>query len=122
MISNEQLYTNSALGWHYKTPQGHMIVPAVLRKPSKGWGAFNPNTIASAFYNATHEFGHALISSEFYRGIAPDLQIQMGLEAQEGVITSTGLPEAQAAVVAEYNAMKGRVIDGSMTAEQFVNE
>ena len=64
VLLNEQQFSDSALGWHYSLSGNrrmHVIVPAVLRSPSKGLGAFNANTQASAFFNATHEFGHALV-------------------------------------------------------------
>lgn len=122
VLSNEQLFSNSALGWHYQTPQGHMIVPAVLRKPSRGLGQYNPNTQASAFYNATHEFGHALITSKFFEGMSQEVVNQIKTESQQGVVTASALPAPQAAVVAEYNRIKGRVLDNSMTAQEFVEQ
>lgn len=122
VISNEQLWSNSAIGWHYNTGKDfHMIVPAVLRKPSRGLGKFNPNTQASAFYNATHEFGHALIVNRFFEDVEEAAVAQVREESRTGTISSiAALPAPQQAVVAEYNMLKAQVLDGTMTAQQFV--
>lgn len=120
VLSNEQLFSNSALGWHYSTDQNsHLIVPAVLRKPSRGLGQYNPNTQASAFYNATHEFGHALITSKFYEGMTAASQVRD--ESRQGLVTSLqGIPAPQAAVIQEFNALKEQILSGQMNAEQFI--
>lgn len=121
VLSNEQLFSNSALGWHYHTDRNsHMIVPAVLRKPSRGLGQYNPNTQASAFYNATHEFGHALITSKFYEGVENMQAVRD--ESRAGLVTTLNvLPESQRAIAEEFNAIKARVLDGTMTAQEFLD-
>lgn len=122
VLSNEQLFSNSALGWHYHTDRNsHMIVPAVLRKPSRGLGAYNPNTQATAFYNATHEFGHALITSKFYEGVERMQAIRD--ESRQGLVTSLqALPEAQRAVAEEFNKVKQGVLEGTMPASVFMEQ
>lgn len=126
VLSNEGMFSDSALGWHYNTQPGfHMIVPAVIRSPKMGMGAFNVNTQASAFYNATHEFGHALTRDRFFEGVSPIVaqsaweQSRTGLVDQEIVNV---LPPNVRAVVEEFNALKSRIMDGSMSAQQFVEE
>lgn len=123
ILSNEQLLTNSALGWHYSMGDGkHLIVPAVLRKltdPSK----FNVNTLAGAFYNLSHEFGHALVKERFYEGAQLDASVRVSNESKLGVVSPESLallPEIERKVVEEFNAVKARIIDGSMKAEELV--
>ena len=126
VLSNEQLPTNSALGWHYSDGQGfHIIVPAVLRNPTRGLGAFNVNTQASAFYNATHEFGHALITDRFFEGMAPELVGQVRAESQVGALspaTIAAMPEAQRAVLEEYNQVKKKILGNTMSAQEFIDQ
>jgi hypothetical protein len=125
VLSNEQLFSNSALGWHYTTGKGqHMIVPAVLRKPSKGLGQYNPNTIATAFYNATHEFGHALISDRFYEGMPDEMVGHIRDLSRQGLVMGlnpAAVPPEQAAIIAEYNTIKSRILSDQMTAQEFVD-
>lgn len=123
VISNEQLLSGSALGWHYSMgDKMHMIVPAVLRNlkdPSK----FNVNTMAGAFYNFSHEFGHALIKDRFYEGMTPDVAVAVRNESQVSAISEATLsrvPQEVAAVLSEYNALRQRIVDGTMSAEEFV--
>lgn len=124
VISNEQLYTNAALG-AYKTlaPGMHLIVPAVLRG-FKNSREYNPNTQVSAFYNATHEFGHALVHDRFFDGVDPALQNAIQLDSSLGLISPqhiAAMPPAQQAVLREYNALKQRYISGEFTAQQFID-
>lgn len=123
VVSNEQMFTNSALGWHYTTGPGqHMIVPAVLRKKvGTKLSEFNVNTQASAFYNATHEFGHALINDRFFEAVQPEVASMIRKESETGIIQTMGLlPPAQQAVVKEYNELKQRILKDDLTAEAFV--
>lgn len=123
IVSNEELPFGSALGWHYGQNGQHIIVPAAIRSPTKGLGAFNSNKQVSAFYNATHEFGHALIEDRFFEGIDPLVGQHLQQEAQKGLIseeTIATLPEAQAAIIREYNTIKQAVLSGQMSASEFV--
>ena len=121
VLSNEQLFSNSALGWHYSTgAKSHMIVPAVLRLKGKGLGQMNPNSQASAFYNATHEFGHALVMHSFFEGVEDHIVASVRDQSRKGTV-STPLPGPQAAVLREYNIVKEAVMSGRMTAGEFLN-
>lgn len=126
VVSNEQMYNNSALGGHYTSGKGkHLIVPAVLRRPSRGWGAFNPNTIASAFFNLTHEFGHALISDRFYEVDSDETVGAIRQASESGLVPEeliAKLPAPQQAVVREFNKIKNRILNDQMTAQQFIDE
>lgn len=105
VVSNEALFNNTALGWYYKLPNMHLIVPAVIRSPKAGLGSFNMNTQASAFYNLTHEFGHALVMEQFYQGT-----------------TDIGsLPAPQQAVMAEYSSLISRIQNNQMSAQEFID-
>lgn len=123
VISNEQLFSDSARGWHYSTEPGfHLIVPGVLRNfsdPTK----FNSNTQAGVFYTATHEFGHAIITERLFEGMDSTLGAQARLESRSGVVseeTLAQMPENYQALVREFNEVKARVLDNSITAEEFV--
>lgn len=122
VLSNEGLGTSRASGWHSLTNGGiHLIVPGVLRS-MKSPGTFNPKTQIKVFYNLAHEFGHALGLEKFFEGVSwpvaslVDMQSQKGL-VEESVITQ--LPEPQQLVVREFNAIKQRILDGTMTAKEF---
>ena len=124
VVSNENLFTDSALGSHYLIMPGqHLIVPAVLRSPSKGLGAFNANTQASAFYNLSHEFGHGIVKEKFLEGVAIETAAAVVRESEKGLVTEAtiaSLPEIQQAVIREYNAIKEAIGTNQMSAEQFV--
>src|SRR3990167_2317062 len=126
VLLNEQQFSNSALGWHYSLPGNrrmHVIVPAVLRSPSKGLGAFNANTQASAFYNLSHEFGHGIVKEKFLEGVAIETAAAVVRESEKGLVTEAtiaSLPEIQQAVIREYNAIKEAIGTNQMSAEQFV--
>lgn len=126
VISNEGLFSNAALGWHYSIgPQQHLIVPAVIRSPSKGLGSFNVNTQASAFYNLTHEFGHGLVLDRFFEGVSAALQIQVQQESKTGVVSEKSLglmPAAQQAVIREFNLLKQAILENKLSAQQFVEK
>lgn len=125
VLSNEQLYNGSMLGWHHTTGVGkHLIVPAVLRKPSRGWGEYNPNTIATAYYNLTHEFGHAFIADKFFEGVSDQVAGAIREASKHGLVPQellNQLPPAQAAIVQEFNSMKQRILDETMTAQEFID-
>lgn len=125
IISNEQLPFNNAIGWHYSENGIHVVVPAVLRNPHKGWGAFNANTQVSAFYNLSHEFGHGLLDERLFEGVDPLARQTLMQEVQTGLIseqTTAQLPEAVAALAREYNAVKSSILAGEMNAGEFVNQ
>lgn len=125
IVSNEALMNAVALGSYKNLGPGiHMIVPAVLRNPSRGLAQFNSNDQASSFYNATHEFAHGLVEERFFTGVSPEAAIQATLEAQAGVVSEQALamfPEETQAVIREFNAIKERILNNQMTAEEFAD-
>lgn len=124
VVSNEELPFANALGWHYSRNGVHVIVPAALRN-MKSQNTFNANTQASAFYNLSHEFGHGIINDRFMEGIDPILQEAIRAEARQGIIreeTLASLPLPQQAVLREYNFLKQQVLDGTMSAADFVSK
>lgn len=125
VLSNEQLYTPTALGSYSRIgPNQHLIVPAVLRNPSKGLGSYNSNAQATAFYNLTHEFGHALTTDRFLEGMDELTSQALLSAAKQGVVGEdvlAKLPESQAAVVREFNALKSRIMSGEMKAQEFLD-
>lgn len=125
VISNEQLFTDSALGWHYNMGPGkHLIVPAVLRK-AKDLTRFNVNTQAGVFYNLSHEFGHALFNERLMDGIAPEIQGRLAKDSRAGIVASdtmTAITDPTTrAVLEEYNGIKSRIMAGEMKAQEFVD-
>lgn len=124
VISNEQLASDAALGWSYSSSDQHVIVPAVLRKATRGLGAFNVNTQAGIFFNLTHEFGHALVMDRFMGTLPQEVVTALRADSRAGLIspeTISKLSPEQAAVVQEYNAIKGKILSDSMTAQEFVD-
>ena len=124
VVSNEELPFANALGWHYSRNGVHVIVPAALRN-MKSQNTFNANTQASAFFNLSHEFGHGIINDRFMEGIDPILQEAIRAEARQGIIreeTLASLPLPQQAVLREYNFLKQQVLDGTMSAADFVSK
>lgn len=124
IFSNEQLFSDSALGWHYTMGDNkHLIVPAVLRKmkdPSK----FNKNTQAGVFYNFTHEFGHALLEERLFESVNAETATKAKLEGRVGVIseeTLAEMPTEVAEMLREFNAIKSRIMSDEMTAGEFVD-
>lgn len=124
VISNEELPFANALGWHYSEGNQHIVVPAPIRSPSKGLDEFNKNTQASAFYNASHEFGHIIVDDRFMENIDPIVQATVRREAKTGLVSDESIaqftPERQA-VLQEYNAVKREVLAGTITTKQFVD-
>lgn len=125
VVSNEGLFSNAALGWHYQMgPNMHLIVPAVLRSPSKGLGSYNVNTQASAFYNLSHEFGHALVLDRFFGAMAPEVAQAIRQQSQQGVVLAdavTTLTEPQKAVIHEFNTLKQAILANKLSAQQFLD-
>jgi len=125
VIANESLDTGTTLGMHYSSEPGkHFFVPAVLRSPKKGLGSFNKNTQAGVFYNATHEFGHALINDKFFEGLQPEVAGAIRRASEAGIVPEnliSSLPEDRAAVIREFNSIKSRIIGNTINAQELVD-
>src|SRR5688500_9644581 len=72
----------------------------------------------------THEFGHAIISDRLFETASNDEQVARGRdESRSGLVSEEAMAGlATAPVIAEFNALKQRVLDDTMTAEEFVQE
>lgn len=123
IISNEGNFSGGARGWYYSAAQGqHIIVPAALRNmsdPTK----FEPNTLVSSFYTLTHEFGHAILVDKLFEGVDPVVAAQARFQSKlgpvgEDILSRLDLPRQ--ALIREYNALRQRIDDNTMTAQEFI--
>jgi hypothetical protein len=124
VVSNEQLLTDSALGWHYSLgDKKHMIVPAVLRKmkdPTK----FNVNTQAGVFYNLAHEFSHALFIDRLLEQVPEVNRKALRDRGEKGIVPEEllqGMDPLAADVIREYNAIRQRIDSGDMSAQEAID-
>ena len=124
VISLEKLPSAAAIGAHYGSAGQHLIIPATLRRPSQGLQKYNRIEQTRAFFNAPHEFGHALVFEHFLgQDIHPEIAARVRAESEKGIIsegTLAALPEAQQAVIREFNALRQGVANNSLTAQQFI--
>lgn len=128
LIVNLSGLQNDAVGAYQQLPDGtHVISPRELVRTERGEEAgglakYNQFT-QSQFYGAlTHEFGHAIVMSQFLKGMpaGSETLLQNLNDTKAGMYTEEHLaafPEAQAAVIREFYARKSEVLSGQMTAQ-----
>ena len=124
ILSNEGLFSGTALGWHSQlAPKMHMIIPAVLRMPKLGLDEFNKNDQAGAFFTLSHEFTHALINDKLYGNMPEEIANQIREISKKSVVPEallTNLNVEEQALIKEFNAIKGRILNSSMSAQEFL--
>lgn len=123
LLMNESLPTDTATGWHTRLKSGvHVITPAVLRSFTTS-KTFNTNAQFKTVVNLSHEFGHGLIAEKFLEGVPPELKARIFMESNAGTISEAAIAQvpnlAEQALLREYNDIKGQLLAGRMTAEEF---
>lgn len=140
IVVNLSGLTGEAVGGYQQTSNGiHVITPRELVRTERGErqvdGATTLGTEAGSGYNTftqqqtfgalTHEFGHALTMAAFAQGMPQQYNnvvsaLDSGWQYSEQDLAQ--MPAEQAAVIRDFQTMKGRVLDGSMSAEELTEK
>lgn len=132
VIVNLSGMTNDAVGAYQQLPDGtHVISPRELVRTARaeegaGLNQYNQFTQVQFYGALTHEFGHAVVMSQFFKGIPAGYEdLRQNLNKTEAGMYSdeqlAALPEAQAQVIREFYARKAAVLSGQMTAKELMD-
>lgn len=132
VIVNLSGMANEAVGVYQQLPDGtHVISPRELVRTARaeegaGLNQYNQFTQVQFYGALTHEFGHAVVMSQFFKGIPAGYEdLRQNLNRTDaGVYTNeqlAALPEAQGQVIREFYARKAAVLSGQMTAKELVD-
>lgn len=140
VIINLSGLKGDAVGGYQQTPSGiHVISPRELVRTElsesftgegitlgvsdQGKQGYNTFTQQQTFGALTHEFGHALTMSMFNAAM-PEKYIGIVGKLDSGALLSekqlSEMPQAEAAVVRDYQNRKAAVLSGRMTAEELI--
>lgn len=132
IVLNLEQLAEGEYGWHnYIDTKGgmtHIINP--MEFPGAKYGG-DAKTMSSVILGLSHEFGHALKVQSMYESLAGQAGVKLATkvmqEVNSGVMQESTLAalEAKAGVDAkmlrEWQTQRARVLDGTMTAKEFVD-
>lgn len=124
-------YQTLADGTHVISPQEIVRVhPESVTNPNAEQDGvlvkFNQFSQVETYYGLTHEFGHAILQSQFVQGMPEEFKLVVkDLDNSNAYFTPEQLaqmPEEHAAVIDSFQQKKMRIGTGQMTAKEMLEE
>lgn len=123
---NEQGGVSQVFGNHQYIDGIHFITPKELPSLQEKYDGGDARTRSGAMLGFAHEFGHALKIEKFIEGIQENLRFQVRSEIDQGFVSPETLTTLQGTVegelLARWMGLRQRVLDGSMTAQEFMEQ